>query len=169
MGAYGSPELTSPDLQPRYSPINYSSYGVPPHKHRSHGGLTFFVGVAVGALILYSVSYLSDVSKSPKTSVAVVSSVSSVVLTDSDLYLRSWAEAVVKKGLLYPDSAKFSDNATDWTVLKDGSTCSITSIVNAEGKSGISGTTTFTVTLIYDDLNAQAIYLKIGDNIVYQK
>lgn len=165
MGAYGSPELWSPDSE-RYSPVSCNrQYDVPPPKHHLNGGLTFFIGVAVGALIFYSVSFLGNISK--KVTVPAVASASVAVVSDSDDYLQSWAKTAVLKGLLYPDSAKFSSNSSDWKIVRNGDTCEINSIVTAKGKSGTSGTTTFTVRLNYYDLNAQVTYLKIGNKVVY--
>ncbi len=165
MGAYGSPELWSPETN-RYSPVSCDrQYNVTPPKHHLNGGLTFFVGVAVGALIFYSVSYIGNISK--KVIVPAVASASVAVVSDSDDYLRSWAKTAVLKGLIYPDSAKFSSNSSDWKIVKNGDTCEINSIVTAKGKSGTSGTTTFTVRLSYDELKAQVTYLKIGNHVSY--
>lgn len=173
MGAYGSPDLVSPDNNSdNYAyGTNYNrQYNTPVPKH-NHGGLTFFIGVAVGALLFYSISYLAGTNTLKKSSVSVQASVpasvSSAIVSDSDDYLRSWAKAVVLQCLVYPDTAKFSSSSSDWKIVRNGTQCEIRSIVTARGKGKSMGTTTFVVHLYYDDLKANVVYIKIGNNVVY--
>ena len=175
MGAYGSPELRPPDKESGYYTYgtDYGQYNISPPKHNKHNGLTFFLGVAVGALLFSLISYLTGANTLKKDSVSVLASVpasissTSIIVNDSDDYLRSWAKAVILKNLLYPDTAKFSSRSPDWEIIRNGSQCEISSVVTARGKSKTMGTTTFVVRLYYDDLKAHVIYIKIGNDVVY--
>lgn len=195
MGAYGSPEL--PPSNNRYEyPSHYQSQYQDPYKPKSEKGGCFknaLMLVGIMALFLFffyligaAMMNSSSASKSGTPANATVyssppyskppmyssqSSVSSapVIVDDSNDFLKSWAKMAVLKALLYPDSAKFSDDPASWKIVRDGNTCEITSMVASRGKNSkqvINGPFVVKITY-YDDLNAKVTYISLNGKVWY--
>lgn len=183
MGAYGSPELYPNNNDYEYK---YQSPNQPPYKQKRNTSsclTNFFAVVGIASIIIFIVMLLVNgvknsqkVNNQPTVSQSVyipplISSTSNSISVpnDSTEYLQSWAKAVILQYLLYPDSAKFSDNLSDWKIVRDGKSCTITSVVYARGKSSKQVTSgSFTVKVAYDSkFNAAVSYISIDDKVLY--
>lgn len=164
MGAYGSPEL-----YPQKSQNSYPQYLYKPKTHRA---AFFFGGFLVGAIIVYVFALPSKISPSAQTtSTQAIPSVSSASLPSvenvSQEYLKNWSELSVAKCLIYPDSALFPKNDSEWTILQQGAVCTVSSVVSAKNKDNSIGKSRFTVKIQYYDMYAQVTSVQIGDKVVY--
>lgn len=172
MGAYGSPELYPKEPQKPYSP--YSQYPQYQYKPKSHGVAFFFGGFVVGAVIVMVLTYSGKSSPSGKTipTQAIPSASYSVpsaasVPVDSQEYMKNWAESSVAKCLIYPDSALFPENDTEWTISHQGAVCTVSSVVSAKNKDGTIGKSPFIVKIQYYNMYAQITSVQIGDKVAY--
>jgi hypothetical protein len=175
MGAYGSPELPSKNSDNGYN-YSYGNYQKPKGEK---GGCLKNVFIAAGLFFVFFVVYglASTIISggSPRTKDGTVQVMASapassapVVVDDSTDFLQAWSKAAVLKALIYPDSAKFSDNPSDWNIVRDGNICEIHSVVSARGKETKKvSPTSFIVKISYDDLNAQVVYISLGDQVCY--
>ncbi len=191
MGAYGSPELP-----PNKSNNNYG-YGYHYQKPKGETGGCLKNGlIAVGLLLVFFVVFglASSMinSGSPRVNNSAVQAVASVpaysqpvyippvpassapaapvVVDDSTDFLQAWSKAAVLKALIYPDTAKFSDNPSDWKIVRDGNICEINSVVVARGKESKEvSQAPFVVRLTFNELDAQIIYISIGGRVSYDK
>lgn len=186
MGAYGSPEHLPDSGQSsnNYS-YNYGNYNDPyrpKNEKKKFGCLSVFI-IAFGSVVI-ALSILWIYGGQPelhKTSVSSVSSrdftysqaqifpplISSSVNESTD-YLQGWVKTVVLKSLMYPDTAQFSNNLSDWNFSRDGDICTVSSFVNARGKETKQMVKAdFIVKLSYDSLNAQVIYISVGGHVAY--
>lgn len=174
MGAYGSPELPPNDRNNTYD------YGYGYHKKKRFGflrGLLAFVGTLFVFFVLFAIVYgnkssgvkdggFHTMASAPVYSVPASSA--PVIVDDSRDYLQSWAKAEVLTCLLYPDSAKFSEEPTDWKIVRDSNECTISSNVWARGKKSKQlGMSTFVVKISYKGLNAEVTYISIDDKVCY--
>lgn len=175
MGAYGSPNLDSPDSNSYDYNYGYPGQHYKPYKPK-HNFKGFFLWLFISIIIFCAIIFFINkydlktvnTAVSASSSVSASAPVSSSVINDSEDYLQSWAKAVVLECLVYPDTAKFSSNSADWKITRDGNECEITSIVMARGrKSKEIGKDSFVVKVTYDDLKAKVTYIKIGDNVTY--
>lgn len=183
MGAYGSPEL---------SPPQGNAYDNTFQKKDNPKGSNCFVRflkgllITVGALSTIFVVIAFIIGNRPtayKNASAPVYSqqvyvppaaassapAAPVVIDDSTDYLQSIAKKAVLKALLYPDSAKFSDEVSDWKIVRDGNVCEIDSIVTSRGKKKneiINGSFIVKITF-YDELIAKVTYISIDDQVWY--
>lgn len=170
MGAYGSPEL-----YPQEPKNNYSQYSYKPKAHR----VAFFIGGFFSGVVIVNLFVWSNKPYTGKTIQArgvtpeVYSTAPSFVSSaapetiDSQEYLKNWSESSVAKCLLYPDSALFSKNDSDWIISQQGEVCTISSFVSAKCKDNTMGKSTFTVQIKYDNMYAQITSVQIGDKVVY--
>ena len=76
-------------------------------------------------------------------------------------------KTTVVKGLLYPESAQFSNNNADWTFSRSGNICSVSSVVYAKGQNKKLGKSSFLVKIQYDDMFAEVSYVQIGTHVSY--
>jgi len=193
VGAYGSPELPPNNTKDNNNGYQYqSSYQSPykPNNPKSENGGCLKNGlILLGLLSLFFVifsfaSYMisggnsavkvgnikattSSPVYSPPFSTSPVSSVPAVV-EDSTDYLQSWAKTVVVKCLVYSDTAKFSDDLSDWKFVRDGKMCEISSVVYARGKNTKENVkNTFIVRISYTDLKAEVTYIAVNDKVCY--
>lgn len=178
MGAYGSPELYPNNNNYEYK---YQPPIQPPYKQkRDASGCFTHVLSIIGliSLLLFVIMVVTAIAannRPPAKQVSVFNSLvpsasnSISVTNDSTEYLQSWAKAVILQYLLYPDSARFSDNVSDWKIVRDGKSCTITSVVYARGKSSKEVTPgLFTVKVAYDSkFNAAVSYISIDDKVLY--
>ena len=175
MGAYGSPELFPPE-EPRYDyNTEYVSNYQRPYKIKRGWG-KFFLGLFLGSLLTFLFTNFADADSLKETNAPMFSSSFSVLssssvlkssVSDADGCLLDWIKIVVKKALLYPDSAQFSDDISDWQITRSGNNCEINSIVIAKGKSDGIGKTKFKVKVSYGELYAQVTYIQIGSHVSY--
>lgn len=184
MGAYGSPELPSNN-----SNYTYGNYQKPKGEK---GGCLKNGLIAVGVLLVFFVlfglaSYIINggsprikdgaaqvMASAPAAYIPPVPASSApavpAAVDDSTDFLQAWAKAAVLKVLIYPDTAKFSDNLSDWKIVRDGNICEIYSVVSARGKETKKvSPTSFIVKISYDDLNAQVVYISLGDQVCYDR
>ena len=168
MGVYGSPELFPPERYSGsygYGGQGYQNYQVKPKKH----WFTFLVGFFCGIIfILLAYSFTKSYTDSAVVGTNLPSySLPRRVPDVSNSYLISWSKAVVQKGLLYPDTAQFPDDVSKWAFKTEGNICTVSSSVTAEGQSKRLGTVPFVIKISYSDLQAEVIYLSIGDHVSY--
>ncbi len=190
VGAYGSPDLPPND--------NWHGYqdSCKPKKQSSGCLKNVLIGVLLVAVFLFlfyvvslviqsnnmtakvaaqTYSYptfippvISDSETGISSSQSLLSS-APIAVDDSTDFLQSWAKMAVLKALLYPDSAKFSDDPAAWKIARDGNVCTITSMVFSRGKNSKQITSgPFVVKIAYyDDLNAKITYISIDGKAWY--
>lgn len=168
MGAYGSPDLYPPEK-------NTNNFSNPNRNYQSYIQIKpkrrwpiFILGFICGIIffILYTDAKIDKNVASIKANTPVYSS-ATPPSSISNEYLVAWAKEAVAKGLLYPDTAKFSDNMIDWSFITQGNVCTVNSFVWAKDKSNQLGMVNFEVKFTYSDLQAKVIYLSIGNHVSY--
>lgn len=170
MGAYGSPELYPPEPQNSYPQYSY--------KPKTHRAAFFFGGFLVGVVIVNLFALPNKTSSHgntiPTQAAPPASSYSSPVISsapiatiDSQEYLKNWAESSVAKCLVYPESALFPKNDSDWLISQQGEVCTISSVVSAKGKNNVMGKSQFVVKIQYYDMYAQVTLVQIDGKVDY--
>lgn len=172
MGLYGSPDLTPSEKAPDSYSYGYGKQAYPtyyPLKPKRHWGM-FFIGFISGIIVVFmALGFTNTYSKTAaqKVPMQTYSAPAQIVRDGSEDYLQGWTKMVILKSLLYPDSAKFSDNSSDWSFDRESNVCIISSIVTAKGQSKKTGTANFIVKMAYDDLQAKVTYISIGGHVSY--